>query len=69
MREVTAEGDAWRLKIPVLRGSGAAGHGIPPGLCEQAHVGGGVREHVKRLEWKTLYDESAKLLDENLQNS
>jgi hypothetical protein len=36
---------------------------------EQAHVGVGVREHVKRLEWKTRYDESAKLFDENLQNS
>jgi hypothetical protein len=36
---------------------------------EQAHVGVGVREHVERLEWKTLYDESAKLFDENLQNS
>jgi hypothetical protein len=28
-----------------------------------------VREHVKRLEWKTRHEESAKLLDENLQNS
>ena len=31
--------------------------------------GVGVREHVKRLRWKTHYDESAKLFDENLQNS
>ena len=26
-------------------------------------------EHVKRVEWKTGYDESAKLFDKNLQNS
>ena len=45
------------------------GHGKRPGSREQAHVGVGVREHVKRLEWKTRYDESAKLFDENLQNS
>ena len=57
------------FKMPVLRASGAAGHGIPPGSSGQAHVGVGVREHVKRLEWKTRYDESAKLFDENLQNS
>ena len=67
--EATAEGDVRRFKMPRLRASGAAGHGIPPGLSEQAHVGAGVREHVKRLEWKTRYDESAKLFDENLQNS
>jgi hypothetical protein len=45
------------------------GHGIPSGSSDQTHVGVGVREHVKRLEWKTRYDESAKLFDENLQNS
>ena len=45
------------------------GYGMPSGSSEQAHVGVGVREHVKRLEWKTRYDESAKLFDENLQNS
>jgi hypothetical protein len=45
------------------------GHGIPSGWSEQAHVSVGVREHVQRLEWKTRYDESAKLFDENLQNS
>jgi hypothetical protein len=45
------------------------GYGIPLGSSEQAHVGSGVREHVKRLEWKTRYDESVKLFDENLQNS
>jgi hypothetical protein len=39
------------------------------GSPEQAHVGVGVREHVRRLEWKPRYDESAKLFDENLQNS
>ena len=44
-------------------------HGIPSGSSEQAHVGVGVREHVRRLEWKTRDDESAKLFDENLQNS
>ena len=44
-------------------------HGKPSGSSEQAHVGVGVRDHVKRLEWKTRYDESAKLFDENLQNS
>jgi hypothetical protein len=65
----TAEGDAWRFKISILRGSGGGGHGIPPSLCEQVHVGAGVRKHVKPLEWKTRYDESAKLFDENLQNS
>jgi hypothetical protein len=46
-----------------------AGMEIPPSLCEQVHVGAGVRKHVKPLEWKTRYDESAKLFDENLQNS
>jgi hypothetical protein len=45
------------------------GDGMPPGLSGQAHVGVGVREHVKKLEWKTRYDESAKLFDENLQKS
>jgi hypothetical protein len=35
----------------------------------QAHVGLGVREHVEKLRWKIRYDESAKLFDENLQNS
>ena len=45
------------------------GHGMPSGSSEQAHVGAAVREHVKRLEWKTCYDESAKLFDESLQNS
>jgi len=49
--------------------SGAAGHGIAPGLSGQAHVGAGVREHVKRLGWKTRYDESTKLFDESLQKS
>jgi len=44
-------------------------HGIPSGSSEQAHVGVGVRGHVKRREWKTRYDESAKLFDENLQSS
>jgi hypothetical protein len=44
-------------------------HGKRPGSSEQAHVGIGVRAHVKRLEWKIRYDESAKLFDENLQNS
>jgi hypothetical protein len=38
-------------------------------LSGQAHVGIGVREHVEKLIWKTRYDESAKLFDENLQNS
>jgi len=45
------------------------GHGKPSNSSEQAHVCVGVREHVRRLEWKTGYDESAKLFDENLQNS
>lgn len=45
------------------------GHGKPSGSSEKVHVGVGVRAHVKRLEWKTHYDESAKLFDENLQNS
>jgi hypothetical protein len=44
-------------------------HGRWPGSREQAHFGVGVRGHVRRLEWKTCYDESAKLFDENLQNS
>lgn len=57
------------LKLPFVQVSGAAGHDIPPGLSGQAHVGAGVREHVRRLEWKTRYDESAKAFDENLQNS
>lgn len=45
------------------------GDGKGPDSSEQGHVGVGVREHVKRLEWKTGYDESGKLFDENLQNS
>jgi len=44
-------------------------HGISPGLSGHAHVGVGVREHVKKLGWKTRYDESTKLFDESLQNS
>ena len=67
--KTTAEGDVCRFKMPVLRASSATGHGIPPGLSGRAHVAAGVREHVKRLEWKTHYDESAKLFDENLQTS
>ena len=43
--------------------------GKRPGSHEQAHVGVGVRVHVRRLEWKTRYEESEKLFDENLQNS
>jgi hypothetical protein len=53
-------------------GSGSkqcCGRGIRWDSSEQAYVGVGVREHVKRLEWKARYDESAKLFDENLQNS
>jgi hypothetical protein len=45
------------------------GQGIPSSSSDQAHVGVGVREHVKGLEWKTRYDESTKLFDESLQNS
>jgi hypothetical protein len=45
------------------------GHGIPASLSGQAHVGVGVREHVKKLGWKTRYDESTKLFDESLQKS
>ena len=67
--KATAEGDVRRFKMSVLQTSGGCGHGIPSGSSEQAHVGVGVREHVTRLEWKTRYDESAKLFDENLQNS
>jgi len=45
------------------------GHRMLSSSSEQAHLGVGVREHVKKLEWKIRYDESAKLFDENLQNS
>jgi hypothetical protein len=51
--------------VSELRGT----HGKHPGSREQAHVGVGVRGHVRMLEWKTRYDESGKLFDENLQNS
>ena len=44
-------------------------HGRRPASREQAHVGVGERGHVRRLEWKTRYEESEKLFDENLQNS
>jgi hypothetical protein len=67
--KTTADGDVCRFKMRFVRGSGAAGHGIPQGLIDQAHVGVGVREHVKRLGWKTFYDESTKLFDESLQKS
>jgi hypothetical protein len=55
--------------MELVRACGARRHGIPQGLNGQAHVGVGVREHVKRLGWKTRYDESAKMFDENLQKS
>jgi hypothetical protein len=48
---------------------GRCSHGKRLGSRKQAHVSAGVREHVRKLEWKTRYDESAKLFDENLQNS
>jgi hypothetical protein len=67
--QTTAEGDVCRFKMPFVQLSGAAGHGKRPGLSGQAHVGAGVREHVKRLGWKTRYDESTKLFDESLQKS
>jgi hypothetical protein len=44
-------------------------HGKPSALSGHAHVSVGVREHVKKLGWKTRYDESTKLFDESLQNS
>lgn len=67
--KATAEGEGWGFKMSVLRASGAAGMEYLRVLSEQAHVDVGVREHVKRLEWKTRYDESIKPFDENLQNS
>jgi hypothetical protein len=48
---------------------GRCRHGKGLGLSEQTHVSAGVREHVRKLEWKAVYDESAKLFDENLQNN
>jgi len=67
--KATAEGVVWRFKKSLLRGSGAAGDAVPSGSSEQTHVGAGVREHVKRLGWKTRYDESTKRFDESLQKS
>ena len=65
----TAEGDAWRFKMPLLGACGADADGKHPVWNEQAHVGADMPEHVKRLEWKTRYDESTKLFDESLQKS
>lgn len=67
--KITAEGDVCHFKVRLVRAISDAGHGICQGLSGQAHVGIGVREHVEILRWKTRYDESAKLFDENLQNS
>ena len=67
--KVAAEDDVCRFKMPFVRVRGVAGHGIPPDLSGQAHIAAGVREHVKRPGWKTRYDESTKLFDENLQKS
>ena len=67
--KATAEGDVWRVGMTFLQGSGAVAHGMPWGSSEQAHVDAGVREHAKRPEWSTPYEESAKLFDESLQKS
>ena len=67
--KTTADGDVWRFKLPLLRAGGAGGHGEPQDSSEQAHIGAGVREHVKRLGCKSFYDESTKLFDESLQKS
>jgi hypothetical protein len=67
--KATAEGDVCRFKVALLRASGAAWHGIPRSLSGEAHIGVGVREHVKELGWKSRYDESMKLFDESLQKS
>jgi len=67
--KASAEGDICRFKLPVLKTSGCCGYGTRRSLSGQAHVGVGVREHVKRLNWKARYDESAKLFDESLQKS
>ena len=57
------------LQDPASASERRGRHGKRRGSREQAHVGVGVRGHVRRLEWQTRYDESRKLFDENLQNS
>ena len=57
------------LQDAASAGERCRGDGIFSGWSGQAHVDVGVREHVKKLGWRTRYDESTKQFDESLQKS
>ena len=68
-RKPPRKGDVWRFKVSVLRASGAAGMEYLRIRVNRRTSASACEGHIRRLEWKTRYDESAKLFDENLQNS